>query len=161
MNINEVIFTHLIDNEGYGRKVIPFLKASYFQSRTDQTLFNIIEAFVHKYNKFPSREAILVEIEQASGLTEEDVRTLGATVNGLKPDATTSEEWLVEQTEKFCQDRALYNAIMKSKDMARQKRTRGRFLSYYQKRLPYLSTATLATTSWKTSLNAMIFTTAL
>lgn len=114
MNLNEVIFTHLIDNEGYGRKVIPFLKAAYFQSRTDQTLFTVIEKFVQKYNKFPSREAILIEVDQTDGLTEDEVKTLNATVMGLKTDITTNEDWLVEQTEKFCQDRALYNAIMKS-----------------------------------------------
>lgn len=114
MNLNEVIFSNLIDNEGYGRKVIPFLKAAYFQSRTDQTLFTVIEKFVHKYNKFPSREAILIEVDQSSGLTEDEVKTLNATVQGLKTDVTTNEDWLIEQTEKFCQDRALYNAIMKS-----------------------------------------------
>ena len=114
MNLNEVIFSNLIDNEGYGRKVIPFLKAAYFQSRTDQILFGVINDFVQKYNKFPSRQAIIIEVDQLGGLTEDEAKILHSTVTNLKTDVTTSEDWLLEQTEKFCQDRALYNAIMKS-----------------------------------------------
>lgn len=114
MNLSEVIFANLISNEDYARKAIPFIKSSYFQSRTDQTICSVIVDFVQRYNKFPTKQALLIEVDQLSGLTEDEVKTIHNDVGSWKADANTNVEWLVEQTEKFCQDRAVYNAIMKS-----------------------------------------------
>lgn len=114
MNLTEVIFANLISNEEYGRKAIPFLKPAYFQSRTDQAMFNVIDTFVQKYNKFPTKQALLVEIDQLAGYNEEEIKSMNSQVGRLEPDPATDMNWLIEQTEKFCQDRAVYNAIMKS-----------------------------------------------
>lgn len=114
MNLNEVIFANLIHNEEYARKSVPFIKAAYFQSRTDRIIFSTIEDFVQRYNKIPSKEALLIEVDQLGDVTDEEVKTIRSVVNNLNNDTNTSIDWLVEQTEKFCQDRAVYNAIMKS-----------------------------------------------
>lgn len=113
MNLNEVIFANLINNDDYARKAIPFLKAEYFQSRTDKILFSVIGDFVEKYNKLPTKQALTIEVEQLGGLMDEEVKTIKQAINSLVVE-DTNEEWLLEQTEKFCQDRAVYNAIMKS-----------------------------------------------
>lgn len=113
MNLNEVIFANLINNDDYARKAIPFLKAEYFQSRTDKVLFSVIGDFVQKYNKLPTKQALNIEVDQLGGLMDEEVKNIKQTINALVIE-NTNQEWLLEQTEKFCQDRAVYNAIMKS-----------------------------------------------
>lgn len=108
--IEQTIFANLINNEEYARKVIPFLKKDYFQSRTDQTLFTIIFKFVEKYNTFPTKVALIVEAEAVEGMTEEEHQKLGGVIASLEPQSVDLQ-WLVDETEKFCQDKAIYNGI--------------------------------------------------
>lgn len=112
--IEKAIFANLIFNEKFARKALPFLKNEYFQSRTDQALFTIIDQYVNKYNSLPSKTALSVEIGDYVGLNDNEEQTLQEYVGDLVEDVTTDPEWLSEQTEKFCQDKAVYNAIMQS-----------------------------------------------
>ena len=112
--IEKAIFANLIFNEKFARKALPFLKNEYFQSRTDQALFTIIDQYVTKYNSLPSKTALSVEIGDYVGLNDNEEQTLQEYVGDLVEDVTTDPEWLSEQTEKFCQDKAVYNAIMQS-----------------------------------------------
>lgn len=114
MNLSELIFANLIGNEDFARKILPYIKRDYFQSRSDQVLFSAIESFVQQYNQLPTREALLIEIDGLSGITDDEVKTITKSIKTLEADASTNQEWLLEQAEKFCQDRAVYNAIMKS-----------------------------------------------
>ncbi len=115
MNFEKVIFTNLINREDFGRKVIPFLKSEYFQDRIDRTVFELIEEYVHKYNKFPSTEILHIDNDSRRGSDEDlhtSVREAIAQLDEFDPN--TNLDWLVEKTEKFCQEKAVYNGIMKS-----------------------------------------------
>jgi replicative DNA helicase len=108
------ILSHLVFTEKYGRKVLPFLKEEYFQEQGDQTLFNLINEYVQKYNNFPTKEALFVELSGKDNLDEGTYTEIQNSINDLSVDATTQVEWLVDKTEKFCQDKAIYNAIRSS-----------------------------------------------
>jgi replicative DNA helicase len=112
--IEKAIFANLIFNEQYARKTLPFLKTEYFQSRTDQALFKIIDKYVQEYNNFPTKTALAVEVSDYPDLNDNEEQTLQQFVDQLTEDAVTDQDWLLDQTEKFCQDKAVYNAIMKS-----------------------------------------------
>lgn len=108
------ILSHLVFTEKYGRKVLPFLKEEYFQDRGDQTLFNLINDYVQTYNSFPTKEALFIELANKDGLDETVFDSVQGTINSLEVDASTKLDWLVDKTEKFCQDKALYGAIRNS-----------------------------------------------
>lgn len=111
--IEQTIFSNLVYNEEYARKVIPFLRKEYFQSRTDQTLFDVIAKFVEKYNNFPTKVALQVELGNVNGLTEDEFDRLSKAVDSLE-EKPAELQWLLDETEKFCQGKAIYNAIYKS-----------------------------------------------
>lgn len=115
MKLELTILRHLIHNESYARKVLPFLKEEYFSDASEKLLFTKIGGFILKYNSLPTPEAIGVEIDNHSGLTNEQFAQLQEHIQkfSAKPDPV-SESWLCDETEKFCQDRSLYNAIMNS-----------------------------------------------
>ena len=107
-NIQQTIIRNLLCNEEYLRKVIPFLKKEYFEAE-HKILFNEIVSFVHKYNKLPTKESITVDMTTAGTLDQ----VSGLVDNVFIPE-TVNEEWLLNSTEKWCQDRAIYLAIMES-----------------------------------------------
>jgi len=114
MAIERTIFSNLLYNEDYGRKVIPFLKEEYFTDYCDKVVFELISEYVKKYNAFPSKEAMAIDLTNKSGLGEESFRNIADTISKFDRDEDTKIEWLLDQTEKFCQEKAVYNAIMSS-----------------------------------------------
>lgn len=109
-------------NESYTRKVLPFLKDDYFTQDEDRTLFKEIRDFVIKYNNVPTSDALIIEVNSLSGVTETQVKNLNQTISDLQKDAIdTNMDWLVDATEKFCQEKAIYHAIMKSIDIMNNK----------------------------------------
>jgi replicative DNA helicase len=114
MNFEHVIFGNLLHREDYGRKVIPFLKGEYFQDRADKVLFELIESYVHKYNKFPTTEALLIDLSSKHGVNQELHDTIKTSIETLSYDEKTDLDWVLEKTENFCQEKAVYNGIMKS-----------------------------------------------
>lgn len=111
--IEDAIFSNLIHNEQYLRKVLPFLKPEYFQYRTDKVLFELIYEYVDKYNNTPTKVALDVELGNYVGLSEEENKQLKSKLDTLK-QVDVDIDWLLDQTEKFCQDKSIYNAIMES-----------------------------------------------
>ena len=114
--LESTILKNLIYNEEYTRKVIPFIQQNYFSENTDKILFKEIFDFVDKYKNLPTYEALVINFTEKKNLTEPEVRSAIEFLNEIKEnkDDTVELAWLVEQTEKFCQDRAIYNAIMES-----------------------------------------------
>jgi len=104
----------LVYNEEYGRKVIPFLKEEYFTSQSDKTIYRLIKEYVDKYNAFPSKEALAIDLSNKDGVGEETFKQSKELISGFIQDKETQIDWLLDQTEKFCQDKAIYNAIMAS-----------------------------------------------
>lgn len=111
--IETTILKNLIHNEEYVRRVIPFLKEDYFTDNTDKTVYNLIEQFVKKYNKSPTLEALEISL-QNSNTGEGQFKDSLDLIKSLNTHENSDQEWLVEQTEKFCKDKAVYNAIVHS-----------------------------------------------
>ena len=113
--IENVILNNLIHNENYGRKVIPFLKEEYFSDYSQKIIYGLIDTYVKKYNTFPTIEAIAIDLTNKEGINEETFKRCKDVLSGIKPEEQKTDiEWLVDQTEKFCQEKAVYNAIMQS-----------------------------------------------
>lgn len=100
-------------NEEYGRKAIPFLKSEYFQERSLKAVFDGVDNFIKQYNKFPTKEALIIELDNVKEISSYYSDVVGI-IQQLEDTPTTNMQWIVDQTEKFCQDKAIYNAIMKS-----------------------------------------------
>jgi replicative DNA helicase len=114
MAIENAIFGNLVYNEEYARKCIPFLKEEYFSTQDQKALFRLIKGYVDKYNAFPTKEVMAIDLSNTEGISEETFKNCKELVNGLTYDKSTKVDWLLDQTEKFCQDKAIYNAIMAS-----------------------------------------------
>lgn len=113
--IEKIILKNLFLEEQFVRKTLPYLKSEYLQERSEKILFEEIQKYVLKYNLLPSHEAIQVELESREGLFEEDYKKCSDLIEELRLNKEVSQsEWLTEQTEKFCQEKALHNAILES-----------------------------------------------
>ena len=114
MNRLEItILRNLIRNEDYMRKVLPFLKGEYFTDQNDKIAFDLVSNFIHKYNKAPTREALEITL-QNSNLQEVQYKDVQAVLKELDSNEASDINWLLAETERFCKDKAVYNAILKS-----------------------------------------------
>ena len=116
MRLEQTILRNLVYNEDYLRKVLPFIKSEYFTDRTDRTIFNEITSFADQYNSPPSIEAIGLAVKERRNLTDEEVERCETNLKEI--EASKHEEskiqWLVDKTEQFCQEKAIYNAVLGS-----------------------------------------------
>jgi len=109
--IENTIISSLFFNEDYTRKVLPFVKEEYFGNRVEQLLYGEIFKFVEKYNNLPTKDAMLIELNQRKDINEEELNHLKDYVNQIE-NTEPDEQWLTETTEKFCKDRAVHNAVL-------------------------------------------------
>ena len=110
--IETTILNNLIHNEEYTRKVIPFLKADYFQDFTEKTIFLGVNQYVEKYKSIPDIEALTIDIQKISQ-TEDQHKTVQEYLSTrFVSFSKVDEQWLLDETEKFCKDKAIYNAIL-------------------------------------------------
>lgn len=114
--LETTILKNLIYNENFSRKVLPFLKPEYFLDNTEKTVFAEIYEFINQYKNLPTKEALVINFTEKKNLTAEQVGSAIEMLNEihLAKDEPTEQQWLMDQTEKFCQDKAIYNAIMES-----------------------------------------------
>ncbi len=112
-NIEQVVLKNILTNEAYMRKVLPFIKAEYFEG-IYRELFKQSGKFVAKYNKLPSAESFKIEIDSADNFSDDNHRQAIEIIPELFTKEQSDEEWLLDATEKWCQDRALFNAVMES-----------------------------------------------
>jgi|TARA_A100001011_G_scaffold62755_2_gene62873 replicative DNA helicase len=110
-NITLTILENLIANENYARKVLPFLKEEYFQDRNQRVVFNEINSFALKYSKLPTKTSLEVELDNRKDLSEQQYKDITNIISNFTEDSVDSE-WLTDTTEKFCKDRAIYNAVV-------------------------------------------------
>ena len=110
--IEKTILANLIHNEQYTRKVLPFIKGDYFSDRTERTVFEEIQKFVDKYSDLPNQNALEVVLDSRKDLNEDDYKRVLSVVKELQKDDDVIFDWLVETTEDFCKDKAVYNAIV-------------------------------------------------
>jgi replicative DNA helicase len=107
------ILRNLVYNEDYSRKVIPFIQPEYFEQRSEKVVFEEIVQFIVKYNSAITKEALGIEIENRTDLTETDVKDIREVCETLN-DSVVEKQWLLDTTEKWCRDRAIYLALMES-----------------------------------------------
>ena len=113
MNIEATIISNLLHNEEYARKVIVFLKEDYFMDATEKVVFSEIEKFWTKYNGVPTKEALQIAVNEREDISSTVYEEVHALIKGLG-QTDSKQEWLLDETEKFCKDKAVYNAIMES-----------------------------------------------
>lgn len=111
--IQTTILRNLIQNEEYTRKVVPFLKKEYFEG-PHREVFDLIVKFVAKYNKLPTAEALAIDLQNDESIPPQIINTVAPVLQEVTQKAETDQAWLVENTEKWCQDRAIFLAIMES-----------------------------------------------
>ena len=115
MRLETTILKNLIYNEEYTRKVLPFLSVNYFQEREDKILYEKINEYINQYNALPTQEALAIELDKSPLKDEEfqnSLKLLESITTNENDEANIS--WLLDSTEKFCQDRAIYNAVVES-----------------------------------------------
>ncbi len=112
--IETIILSNLVRNEEFTRKVLPFLKRDYFQERSEQIVFDIMEDYFVKYNGAPSKEALIITLDEKK-LAQPDIDSCVELIQGVYEDDSENDlQWLVDQSEFFCKDRSIYNAILES-----------------------------------------------
>lgn len=111
-NLPLTILQKLINDEKYCRKVLPFLKPEYFEG-SNKVVYRIILDFIGKYNKLPTSTALTIELDHAD-VSEEHYPSAVKVVESLKDNPSVEENWLLENTEKWCKDRAVFLAVMES-----------------------------------------------
>ena len=111
--LETTILRNLVHNEDYMRKVLPFVKSEYFTDESERTIYKLISDFVVKYNKPPTTEALGITL-QNSNLSEGTFKETTDLVKELETYEKPNTDWLLDETEKFCKDKAVYNAILQS-----------------------------------------------
>jgi len=112
--IEKTILSNLILNNEYSRKVFPYLKDDYFEDISYRKIFNSVTEYVEQYKEPPTIEALKLSLEKRKDLNEDTYNTIQDMLGEFEIDKTTNAQFLLDETEKFCQDKDLYNSIRKS-----------------------------------------------
>ena len=111
--IETTILRNLVFNENYSRKVIPFIQPNYFEQRTEKIIFQEIVNFIVKYGSAITIEALNIEVENRTDLSDSEIKEIREITKSLN-DFPVDGQWLLDTTEKWCRDRAIYLALMES-----------------------------------------------
>ena len=109
--IERTALTQLLNNEDYARKVLPFIKENYFDVREERIIFEEIFKFTEKYRKIPTQTSLEIEVGERKDLTDVEHDKVVEIIKSLN-STEVDFDWLVDTTEKFCKDKAIYNAIV-------------------------------------------------
>lgn len=110
--VESSILKGLIHDETYTRRVLPYIKATYFESSEGARYFEICSEYFSKYNSCPSAKSIQIALEELSGISEEEFQQIGLAFEDLIQPEELKTDWLVDTTEAWCKERAVYNALM-------------------------------------------------
>ena len=121
--VEVLILKNLIFDETYCRRVLPFVKEEYFTDDVEKTLFLKISSFILKYDSLPTKEALLISVSNDDKLTEYVETALKEIITAFEP-SVVEPNWLIEQTEEWCKDKAIYNALLNSIKIADDKKSR-------------------------------------
>lgn len=114
MNFEQVLINNLVHNEEFARKTLPFIKSEYFHDKADKAVFELVDDYFAKFNTAPTNRALLVELDGVNNLHEEAHKQAQDIITGLDKNHVEAQDWLLESTEKFCQEKAMYNAVRKA-----------------------------------------------
>ncbi len=113
MKVETLILKNLLLTEEYPRRVLPFVKQEYFEDRTDQILFDLTHKYFVKYSAVPTVEALTIEVGKIPSLSDDQFKQITQTLESFDKEKTELD-WLLDTTEKWCQERAIYLALMES-----------------------------------------------
>ena len=117
MRTEQFILSSLLYNEEYSRKVLPHFKPEYFHDRSDKIIYERINEYFTKYNALPSKPALIIECDNVTGLSQQESDTIGQTISSLT-DIKENIDHLVNVSETFCKEKAIFNALMQSVQIA-------------------------------------------
>ena len=112
--LEHIILQNLLYNDEYSRRVIPFIEPEYFHDHTEKLVFKVLKSFILNYNNLPTKEALMIDIDKNSSMNEQQFKDCTELIDSLENNEDTNSEWLTEETEGFCKNKAVYNAIMES-----------------------------------------------
>ena len=110
MATETLILRHLLNDELYARRTLPYLKSEYFADRIEKTVYEQIDSFIQKFNSLPTKEALTIEMDGVKNLSDDEFQKCGEYISQLDIEQPEDQDWLIETTEKFCQEKAVYNA---------------------------------------------------
>lgn len=145
--VEETIFKNLILNDEYSERVLPYLSVEYFQQNSEKVLFKIIDSYFQKYNKVPSIDDI-VTILSSKKIDEKLFKDINDKINVLKTiEKSNNVQWLIDTTEDFCRDRALYNAVSEAVNIyeGKSKKDKGSLNNLFETALGISFNKTLGT----------------
>ena len=126
VRLETTILKNLIQSNSFSRKVLPFIKEEYFNELDEQTVFKEVRNYFDKYNKSPTVEALLINLDNNTTLSDNVVKSSKTILQNMGTSEETAEEWLVDETEKWCKDRAIYIAVMDSIEVLDEKSKRSK-----------------------------------
>ena len=112
-DLQAIILNNLIYNEDFTRKSLPHLKTEYFEAH-NAPVYKLILSFVSEYNKLPNSAALEIEFQNSEHITRSDANEVLTLIRELEKEEKVDDQWLIDSTEKWCKDRAVYLAIMES-----------------------------------------------
>ena len=116
-NVELLVLRSLLYNEDYARKVVPFIRGDYFEQPSQKIVFEEVSEFITEYDELPSKEALYIEVEKREDVNEEIYKQVKELI-GVLDDSPADQDWLVNTSEKWCRDRAIYLALMESIQLA-------------------------------------------
>ena len=111
--IEVLILRNLLYNEKYLRKVLPFIKPDYFEDSNQKVVYEEIFNYVNQYNSLSTKEVLCIEAEKRTDINDSSFKEVTKLISYLE-DEPTDYDWLIDTTEKWCRDRAIYLALMES-----------------------------------------------
>lgn len=115
LTLPQIILKNLLSNDDFCKKALPFVKEEYFEDSVEKQIYKKIHGFYTKFNSLPTTTSIILELDQDTNITEDQYKKAGDILDNISNCNTKeNEDWLTEQTEKFCKERAMVNAIMES-----------------------------------------------
>ena len=111
--VEQLVLKNLLLDEVYVRKALPFIKGEYFSDILEKNLFAVISKYFTEYNALPTKEALEIEVGQLDTLSDEQHQNIVALIRDID-DEKSDPEWIVDTTEKWCKERAIYLALMES-----------------------------------------------
>jgi len=118
LTIEITILTNLIHNEEFARKVLPYLKSEYFSNEGERKTFALINSYVDKYNRFPTSQTLTIDLQkEVDTINEYQYKEAIECLESIQNPEPHEEDWLLDSTEKFCQEKAVYCGIMQSMDI--------------------------------------------
>ena len=116
-NVELLVLRSLLHNEEYARKVVPFIQGDYFEQPSQKIVFEEVSSFITEYDELPTKEALYIEVEKRNDVNEEIYKQVKDLI-GVLNDEPADQDWLVNTSEKWCRDRAIYLALMESIQLA-------------------------------------------